>query len=79
MRCSVDDFDFEIIAIENNGPKIPDNQLYQIFDRFFTTKNKSLHRGLGLSTVKSTLEGFGGKIQVKSTEKSMIFEMYIKI
>ena len=74
-----DDGDFEIIAIENNGPKIPDNQLYQIFDRFFTTKNKSLHRGLGLSTVKSTLEGFGGKIQVKSTEKSMIFEMYIKI
>jgi signal transduction histidine kinase len=71
--------DFEVICIENNGPKIPDNLINVIFNRFYTTKNKALHRGLGLSTVKTILEGFGGKIVVKSTDESTIFEMYIRI
>ena len=70
---------FEIISIENNGPIIPEHEIHTIFNRFYTTKNKSLHRGLGLSTVKSTLEGFGGKIKVKSTEESTVFELYFKI
>ena len=69
---------FEIISIENNGPIIPEDEIHTIFNRFYTTKNKSLHRGLGLSTVKSTLEGFGGKIKVKSTEESTVFELYFK-
>ena len=72
------DGDFEILAIENNGPKIQDDHLNMIFNKFFTTKNKSYHRGLGLSTVKTILEGFGGSIRVKSNEKSTIFEMYFR-
>jgi signal transduction histidine kinase len=72
------DGDFEILAIENNGPKIQEDHLNIIFNKFFTTKNKSYHRGLGLSTVKTILEGFGGSIRVKSNEKSTIFEMYFR-
>ncbi len=70
--------DFEILVIENNGPKIEEDHLNLIFNKFFTTKNKSYHRGLGLSTVKTILEGFGGSIRVKSEENSTIFEMYFR-
>lgn len=58
------------ISIQDNGEGIPEQDLSNIFDRFVqlnngTTKSHSGH-GLGLSVVYSTLELFGGKINVVS-------------
>ncbi len=52
------------IAIEDNGPGIPQERLSKIFDPFFTTKEKGT--GLGLSVVYGIVERHGGTISVDS-------------
>ena len=69
---------YDELSFSNNGDKIPENILNQIFDRFFTTKNKDQHRGLGLSIVKYNMESFGGEIFVSSTDKETKFTLCFK-
>lgn len=65
-----------IIKIENNGPKIPEKDLYNIFNQGFTTKdNKDRSHGFGLSIVKELVEKYNGRITVKSTEASTEFKV----
>lgn len=63
------------LLFQNNGKEIPPHEINRIFDRFYTTKNKSAHRGLGLSIVKHTMESYNGKIMVSSNEQNTIFEL----
>jgi signal transduction histidine kinase len=77
ITCSQND-DYEIISFRNNGIEIQPENIHRIFDRFFTTKSRKLHRGLGLSTVKSIIEGYGGKIVVNSNKEITTFDLYIK-
>lgn len=51
------------IAIDDNGPGIPDNVLPRIFEPFFTTKARGT--GLGLSQVRKDIEGHGGSIHAE--------------
>ncbi|WP_244834746.1 sensor histidine kinase [Clostridium sp. BJN0001] len=68
--------DKNIIEIENNGPKIPDDVLEKIFKKGFTTKKaKSTEHGYGLNIVKDLLRAYGGKIKVDSNEKRTIFKI----
>jgi len=69
---------YDELSFSNNGDKIPENIVNQIFDRFFTTKNKDQHRGLGLSIVKYNMESFGGEIFVSSTDKETKFTLCFK-
>jgi signal transduction histidine kinase len=66
------------LNFSNNGKKIPSDVLNHIFDRFFTTKNKEQHRGLGLSIVQNNMESFGGKIIVSSNENETKFTLCFK-
>lgn len=52
------------ISIKDTGIGIPEEQINQIFDPFFT--NKDFGTGLGLAIVQSIIEGHHGKISVKS-------------
>ena len=70
--------DYVQLNFNNNGKKIPGDVLNHIFDRFFTTKNKEQHRGLGLSIVKNNMESFGGKVLVSSTEEETKFTLCFK-
>jgi len=70
--------EYDELSFSNNGNRIPENVLHQIFDRFFTTKNKEQHRGLGLSIVKKNMESFGGKVLVSSTDKETKFTLCFK-
>jgi signal transduction histidine kinase len=70
--------EYDELSFSNNGNRIPENVLHQIFDRFFTTKNKEQHRGLGLSIVKNNMESFGGKVLVSSTDKETKFTLCFK-
>ncbi|HCW54695.1 MAG TPA: hypothetical protein DG753_13385 [Clostridium sp.] len=58
-----------IIIIENNGPKIEEDQLENIFKLGFTTKrNYDRSHGFGLNIVKELVEKNNGHIEVSSTD-----------
>ena len=54
------------IYFVDQGPGIPDNYKYKIFERFYTDRDDKIrsHSGLGLSISKNILESFGGKINL---------------
>ena len=58
------------ITLSDDGPGIAPSNLPKIFDTFFTTEPKGLHRdygsGLGLAIAKTIVEGHGGTIHASS-------------
>jgi two-component system sensor histidine kinase ChvG len=54
------------VAIEDQGPGIPDEKLDAIFDRFYTQRPKGekfgTHSGLGLSISRQIVDAYGGRI-----------------
>lgn len=57
---------FVEISVKDNGCGIPEENLNKIFDKGFSTKQKSGISGIGLSLVKEIVESFGGRISIKS-------------
>ena len=68
-KRSPDNTAMEITVIDT-GIGIPPEELPQIFNRFFRTKESAGRKcggtGLGLAIVKALVEGQGGQVQVKS-------------
>ena len=56
------------IQVENNGPKIKEEQLNLIFKRGFSTKGEN--RGFGLFNVLQIVEDVGGSIEVHSNQET---------
>ena len=52
------------VSIRDDGPGIPADKLAQIFEAYYTTKEKG--SGLGLATVKHNVELYGGSVRVES-------------
>ncbi|MBU1205387.1 MAG: PAS domain S-box protein [Proteobacteria bacterium] len=66
------------IAISDTGTGIGAEELDKIFNPFFTTKEKGT--GLGLSIVHKIVEGYGGKITVRSQpNKGTTFTIYLPV
>ena len=62
-----------VVSIADEGAGIPPSHIDRIFDRFFTwrpgtTTKKGEHTGLGLSIVKSIVEGYGGSVSARNNE-----------
>ena len=55
------------IDVADNGNGIPEDHLKSIFEPFFTTKPPGKGTGLGLAIAARIMDGFGGRITVKST------------
>jgi len=55
------------IIVEDTGPGIPPDELKQIFNPFFTTKDIDKGTGLGLAVVHGIVKAHAGFIQVSST------------
>ena len=53
-----------LIAISDTGPGIPEHQLKQVFEPYFSTKEKGT--GLGLAIVKHNAELYGGTVRAES-------------
>jgi len=67
-----------IIKIKDDGPGIPQKNLNYIFNPFFTTKLEGT--GLGLTTVKRTVNAHGGILMASSIEgKGTTFKIIMKI
>jgi len=58
---------FARIEVSDTGSGIPEADLPKIFDAFFTTKERDRGTGLGLATVRSLVERWGGEITCQST------------
>jgi two-component system sensor histidine kinase PhcS len=58
--------DRSIIVVRDNGPGIDPKIMDKIFDPFFTTKEVGKGMGLGLSICYRIVQGYGGKLSVKS-------------
>jgi len=54
------------IMFIDNGPGISEENIANIFDPFYTTKEPGKGTGLGLSVSFMIIEGFGGKMTVRS-------------
>jgi two-component system nitrogen regulation sensor histidine kinase GlnL len=52
------------ISIRDDGPGIPPEKVEQIFEPYYTTKEKGT--GLGLATVKHNVELYGGTVRLES-------------
>ena len=50
--------------VKDSGPGVPEDQREQIFEAYFTTKEKGT--GLGLTIVKQNTELYGGEIRMES-------------
>jgi signal transduction histidine kinase len=61
-RCR-NDFSVEV-SIRDDGPGIPKEKQEQVFEAYFTTKEKGT--GLGLATAKHNVELYGGSVRVES-------------
>ena len=54
------------ISIEDTGPGIPQEHIRKIFEPFYTTKPPGKGTGLGLHSVRSLVQQYGGKIHLQS-------------
>lgn len=69
IRCENSD-DSAIIAIDDNGPGVPDEALPKLFDVFYRSdssrNNPNKGSGLGLAITAKILERFGGSIYAEN-------------
>lgn len=67
------------IIIKNDGEKIPDEALGQIFERFYRAESSRTQElastGLGLAIVKSIVELHSGEISVETTKDWTLFTL----
>ncbi|HUC16880.1 MAG TPA: stimulus-sensing domain-containing protein [Acetobacteraceae bacterium] len=58
------------VAVEDQGPGIPESKLEHIFDRFYSERPEGeefgRHSGLGLSISRQIVETFGGRISAEN-------------
>jgi signal transduction histidine kinase len=70
--------DLMVVSIGDSGPGIKPEHLEQIFDPYFSTKEKGT--GLGLAIIKHDIELYGGTVRVESVlGKGATFILHLPI
>lgn len=70
---------FGIIRVRDNGPGIPSHALGRLFEQPYTSKPDSTGHGLGLLSVKSTVDSLGGTISVESSSSGTCFSIRLPL
>ena len=68
LNCEQIEGNFSLISIQDNGPGIPELIQPRIFSPFFSTKEKGIGSGVGLSIVQQIIKREGGEIWFESSE-----------
>lgn len=66
------------VTISNDGPKIPNDVLPNIFNKFYTTKNRDSGTGLGLNIVKEIMDLLNITVSVLSDDELTSFTFNFK-
>lgn len=69
------DGDQILVSVRDSGTGIPEDVVAKIFDPFFTTKEPGKGTGLGLHTVHTIVNRFGGSVTVSSSPGGSTFEV----
>ncbi|CAB5087125.1 hypothetical protein D3OALGB2SA_1065 [Olavius algarvensis associated proteobacterium Delta 3] len=65
------------LCISDNGSGMDDSTLKQVFEPYFTTKEKGVGTGMGLAVVHGIVKGHGGAITASSSPgRGSAFEMF---
>ena len=68
---------YAVLAVENSGKEIPQEQQARLFERFYrldeVRNSEGNHYGLGLAIAKAIAEEHGGKISVACRDEKVIF------
>ncbi len=68
------------LVVEDNGRGIPEKNLHQLFDPFFTTRDTGEGTGLGLAMVYGAVQSHNGVIEVESEEgKGSAFYVFLPL
>ncbi len=71
---------YQIIAVSDTGHGISANELENIFDPFYTTKQPDEGTGMGLAVVHGIVKSHGGTVKVYSEPgKGSTFKIYLPI
>ncbi|MFN4024548.1 MAG: response regulator [Hyphomonas sp.] len=74
----VDDGEYLVIEVEDNGTGMPRDVMDKIFQPFFTTKDQGAGTGLGLATVYGIIKQSGGYVcPVSAVGKGTTFYIYL--
>jgi C4-dicarboxylate-specific signal transduction histidine kinase len=65
------------IAVEDNGPGIPNHMNERIFEPFFTTKDPTEHLGLGATIARHLAESWGGALLVQQPSQNQGSRMVV--
>jgi len=72
--------EYAVLSVSDNGSGISHDDLERIFEPFYTRKVMGRSgTGLGLSVVWNTIQDHEGYIDVKSSSKGTVFELYFPV
>ncbi len=78
VESAIYDSDNVLVAVEDAGTGIDQNNLNRIFDSFYTTKSQGM--GMGLSICRSIVESHGGRIWASSeSDRGSIFSVKLPV
>nr|ABD75763.1 putative signal transduction histidine kinase [uncultured bacterium] len=67
------------ISITNSGPPIPENELKQVFDPFFTSKEVGKGTGLGMTISYMIISEHQGSIRIRNLENGVRVEVLLPL
>ena len=81
IRARVQDDSVVKVQVSNQGPKVPEEHLERIFDKFYrvTNADRVTGTGLGLSICKGIIEGHGGRIWGENLADGFAFNFLLPL
>jgi signal transduction histidine kinase len=67
------------ISISNSGPPIPENELKQVFDPFFTSKEAGKGSGLGMTISYMIISEHQGTIRIRNLEGGVQVDIFLPL
>ncbi|OQX65553.1 MAG: hypothetical protein B5M55_03665 [Desulfococcus sp. 4484_242] len=72
--------EYVVLSVSDNGPGISSRHMKRIFEPFYTTKVMGRSgTGLGLTVVWNAVQDHNGYLNVRSSEKGTVFELYFPV